>query len=1070
MLTDIKNGPVSHFFTEENKIISGFQDAKYAFGPVPDFLDKKFRLTNTFSHVENLKAFAVTDGTLFIVPQKGSTDLVNIFLKPDSNGSGLGIKVKYYVYRSVLKKNLYKENNSFLQIVKKNDPQIIDFLIKIWNEYLEYNEINDSSTVVLDAGKLGISQTELATYKAFYKSNKYILPKVTIGTYIGNFANEFGFEVVLDEGDFSQDKSDTGFEFANDFFSAKECVLSVIGGNDPNVYYGNLPSVSEKVFRESIYLFLDPIAYYGAHITSVDKTENKTKNKGKIISKVKEYTDPDEIYTNINLKFKNNDLTYLYIKSKRGRSYNFYPNTSNPITNPIEGLDANKTFAQNQWPIRIIKEKNLSFKLNIFSNRSTMYCYQGSEKKLYKSNDLMTGTLTTDPKFQPLTFVLPIINTTKKISSFIYLSYNDGIEDSLNGIFGPVNISSIIESGDGLNKQGSTVSHLRPNVIKSGEDCGLYNMKVVLEGYLANVDPPTTPVNPDSVNRTYILFPQEVSKSSADFNKGNLNASYYTGVNDSKSYCHTIYGEGEIWKGKIYDGEDFNALSYRRKDNDNNNFPLYQLGISQADYINLTQNINNATNLVFNFKNKTFDPNGSFVKYDLNILFDAQSGVSQETNEKVAIYTVDGYFFFTKKYSNNFEYFNEFANIAVDFLPVDMDTTLNGYESAGFDYIGFNTTNKVYTNRSLYKELLGKYYNTTTGKLENYDVDNPGNYTFKTDREFFHKLLYEKYNCKPTNWRKNTGDFPFHTDSFITLYPGSETTIKLKFTKNNEVTKLFIKYNKKYISVNNPTATASINDEFELFEIPSSNYQPSINESYTINVKSLQVTEIDQALEVYAVENNKTSLAGKCWLRSNSERYKLKVVLVNCKTNISSVKEGLPSGERDLTKKIVKNFLHQLLIEPDFVVADLDLDIAEFKPGGIHFNAPTYGIKSTPEMFKFCKDKLPATLRDECTLLFFREYGGSMGLAGEAYKLGGADGARIFLPGLKKNTIAHELLHSIGLEHSFDNNSEFTFEIYSTDNVMDYNGSDPDSKRKLIWKWQDKKIKDTNNNNKLIPI
>lgn len=34
--------------------------------------------------------------------------------------------------------------------------------------------------------------------------------------------------------------------------------------------------------------------------------------------------------------------------------------------------------------------------------------------------------------------------------------------------------------------------------------------------------------------------------------------------------------------------------------------------------------------------------------------------------------------------------------------------------------------------------------------------------------------------------------------------------------------------------------------------------------------------------------------------------------------------------------------------------------------------------------------------------------------------------------------MAHELLHAMGLYHSFDNESTYTFEIFKTDNIMDY--------------------------------
>ena len=51
--------------------------------------------------------------------------------------------------------------------------------------------------------------------------------------------------------------------------------------------------------------------------------------------------------------------------------------------------------------------------------------------------------------------------------------------------------------------------------------------------------------------------------------------------------------------------------------------------------------------------------------------------------------------------------------------------------------------------------------------------------------------------------------------------------------------------------------------------------------------------------------------------------------------------------------------------------------------------------------------------------------------------------------------MVHELLHAMGIEHTFDNNSKFTFEQNTTDNIMDYShqvGIDRISTFK--WQWQ----------------
>ena len=38
-----------------------------------------------------------------------------------------------------------------------------------------------------------------------------------------------------------------------------------------------------------------------------------------------------------------------------------------------------------------------------------------------------------------------------------------------------------------------------------------------------------------------------------------------------------------------------------------------------------------------------------------------------------------------------------------------------------------------------------------------------------------------------------------------------------------------------------------------------------------------------------------------------------------------------------------------------------------------------------------------------------------------------------------RTTTAHELMHAIGLYHTFDSRNEYTFKQYTTENIMDYN-------------------------------
>ena len=55
--------------------------------------------------------------------------------------------------------------------------------------------------------------------------------------------------------------------------------------------------------------------------------------------------------------------------------------------------------------------------------------------------------------------------------------------------------------------------------------------------------------------------------------------------------------------------------------------------------------------------------------------------------------------------------------------------------------------------------------------------------------------------------------------------------------------------------------------------------------------------------------------------------------------------------------------------------------------------------------------------------------------------------------GLDDTTCAHELLHALGLYHSFSDLNQHTFEEYKTDNIMDYSDVGPE-KIPVIATWQ----------------
>jgi hypothetical protein len=77
-------------------------------------------------------------------------------------------------------------------------------------------------------------------------------------------------------------------------------------------------------------------------------------------------------------------------------------------------------------------------------------------------------------------------------------------------------------------------------------------------------------------------------------------------------------------------------------------------------------------------------------------------------------------------------------------------------------------------------------------------------------------------------------------------------------------------------------------------------------------------------------------------------------------------------------------------------------------------------------------------------------------LNGEAENIG-KNGNVIVFQQRAQETVVHELLHSIGLYHTFDNNGLYTYEKFQTDNIMDYTHH-INKKRISLNRWQWKQM------------
>jgi hypothetical protein len=1089
--------PISYIFTELDKIET--QKIEEAFGPVGTtitpsggttpqntYSEKKFNLTNVFTSKKdvNPQAFAVTDGILFIVPQKESTDLVNIFLKP-TNPVDIGLKIKYYVYRGVKIDKFFQVNGASFNLLPKGDSNILPFLDKIWDEFLEYNGIptSDANTVSFDAKHLGFHLDIQKNYRAFFNKDQYSLPKVKMGAHIGNFGEKFGFEVVVDEGDFSQDHSDTGFEFGEDYFTARQCVLNLDKNNDPKDY-GNLPDtfVSEKIFREAVYLFLDPAAYYGSHVTI-----NNNKNLGTIKTPTEECKMPSKIY-NICIKFFNIDKTYLYIKSKRGRSYSFYPNVP-IISNPIEiKNDLNHNFSDNQWPLRIMQTKDiLSFKLNIFSPSCSMACHIGIGKSFYKPLDLLKPDVPPAPT-TPAPLIPDLVNFTlpndgtfpaKKITSVVYLTYDDGIEVIQDKLFGKINLKTIFEQEDFEGEKGSYVNHLRPVLIKDGSDIGLYQTKVVLHGdYISsNNNPPVmtdeqlAEILPKNL-RTYILFPQKTTRDKKDQKIDRLTAGYYSAFDDVGKYCNAIYGEGNIWRGVITDnGTDIYSLLYRRKDNDED-LPVYQLGISQADYKFLEDKVKeldkDATNFFFNMEEDVSSTSSAFIKFKLKMQFDKKDGTLGATTDSVAVYTIDGYFFFTREYSTGFDYFNEFPKVTAEFLPRD---NYNG--EFGFDWLRKGDIDGTIKDKPFNKIIADHYKASDHSILE--DDGNEWKGFYKFNRSQYFKLKNKEYQALPVNWKLGSETDGYEKDSavsYLNIYrtgitPNPRAKLRLLIRVNQKPARLYIKYPKDLFVIrladgvttpdNNP-----LDGIYRTLEIPTTSI-PTNDAKNFVDLEIENIADIRQDTAI-TIHTETAKVCGKMMVQKNDEVFSKKIQIVQFRDQLPIDANNV--GEQDAEVNGLENidlFLKHANIKIDYepnmvinITNDTNFSSVKIDPIILPNQNPKYRLldpaKPTShndnlEKASLFKINLTTTSTTNPTgdaskkafenhigagninnyknhlILCYTDRISSVGTKAFAH-----DNNFMFIAkDIPVDAYAHEVFHALGISHTFDNDGNYAY-------------------------------------------
>ena len=442
---------VSHFFLEDN-IFS--QTETDSFGAKSA---AAFATTARVTFTGTKQVYSICQGQVFIQPQTGSADKVNVILKPYKQPIN-SIPIKYIIYRGLNKDDFFSsiqhEGNSRLRIAGSESTGT-GFVQYIWKEFNKFyanvpggipvfleefigfpaSENSQNLTDLLDSYFYHISQYDENTGEEI-EETAYELPLIPRGIHIGNATGSIGIDIVMNNGEYYIENDPTPFRFDLDFArSAYHTLQTDVGNTD----YEN------KLLKEIAAQFIDIASLYGMHASGVCKLY--------MGEQTVPLTAKEDIYSTIS-PFFTKSTVYLYIQSDRQRSYNFYGNYVLSDTNPnnlktgtSESALTETSFGTNGWPVHKMDNITDQLVLSLVTDNNTnaaVYAKIGfvtseHEDNFVRNENLLVPQLfdddETDTAIQytkPIMFSFPVSgqNTITSVVQLIYEGMEIWIEDS----------------------------------------------------------------------------------------------------------------------------------------------------------------------------------------------------------------------------------------------------------------------------------------------------------------------------------------------------------------------------------------------------------------------------------------------------------------------------------------------------------------------------------------------------------------------------------------------------------------------------------------------------------------
>lgn len=417
---------------------------------------------------------------------------------------------------------------------------------------------------------------------------------------------------------------------------------------------------------------------------------------------------------------------------------------------------------------------------------------------------------------------------------------------------------------------------------------------------------------------------------------------------------------------------------------------------------------------------------------------------------------------------------NSLSNIPRDYAPLEksMDGRCLAHfrpklswkgEGYGFDWVRAGDT-----------DLPGDTdYSRITGKIKNR--------IFVKDDTHYRKLIstFIYYTVTHTDDQENStkGSYAF---PYISLYPvnyfrninGRNIKKTSKYTNTTAELDLLldIKASPGKLSLKYET------DKFQVEHDPI----PLSEGNHKIGFKVTCMEEIteDKRIEIFASYTdsngkNRKILAGGIIVKANHMRYEVPIVFIEVKTDIGNNKKfpEIWAKEHEIQK-----FLNQALINPVFkepITLDCTADINPVSRIR-HNRQSRFNDFITLKNGKIVNDgRRDAGLLDflnkEIESLYPGKYTNILKVffinerctKAAGYAIKEYQSAVLFSGGYdsdNRSVTTHEIMHVMGLSHTFEKKSRFIFEKYTTDNLMDYSDAAGDEREKdtistYHWQW-----------------